>query len=98
MGAEENVLTSVNDERDDLETIKGIGPTTADALYRIGVRRLADLAQYTPHTLAEALNEQAGLEVSPKRIETSDWIGQARTLAQQAKAKRRLPEKEDLAP
>lgn len=92
MGTEEKVAPSVNDERDDLETIKGIGPKWADTLYKTGIRRFEDLAQYTPQDLAKALLEQAGVRIPSERIEANNWIGQARKLAQRAKTERALPE------
>jgi hypothetical protein len=71
-------------ERDDLRAIQGIGPKFADALYSIGIRRYGQLAHYTPAALVQALSEQTGLKVSPQRIETQDWLGQARLLAGRA--------------
>ncbi|MFQ5855166.1 MAG: hypothetical protein ACE5LU_05940, partial [Anaerolineae bacterium] len=66
--------------------------TFAEALYKIGVRRFADLAQYTPDQLSRALREQSGVKVPPERIEANNWIGQARELAQQANTEARLLE------
>ena len=66
-----------------LERVSGIGPRTAEALTRIGIRRLNDLAQATPETLAKGLFEQVGLRVSPERIAAMNWIGQAQMLQQQ---------------
>ena len=91
MGTEENVAASTDDERDDLEIIKGIGPTFADALNNIGIGRFAELAQYTPEELSRELLEQAGVRVPPERIEDNNWIGQARELAQRVETGRRLP-------
>lgn len=84
MGTEEHVAASADGKRDDLKTINGIGSKWADALHRTGVRRFEDLAQYTPHSLAKALLDQAGVKVPPERIEAKQWIGQARELAQHA--------------
>ncbi len=92
MTAQENVAASVDDERDDLETIKGVGPAFADALNIIGIRRFADLAQYTPDQLSTALLEQASARVPPERIEADNWIGQARELARRVNTERRPPE------
>ncbi|MFQ5473951.1 MAG: hypothetical protein ACE5FA_13865, partial [Dehalococcoidia bacterium] len=94
MITEENTAASVDDGRDDLETINGIGPTFAEALYKTGVRRFTDLAQYTPVELSKALLEQIGLKVPVQRIEADDWIGQARALAPQVNTERELPEEE----
>ena len=80
MGIEEQRGEPAGDERDHLASINGVGSTSADALYRIGLRRFADLAQYTPERLAQALREQAGVKISPKRIAAENWIGQAKAL------------------
>lgn len=94
MGTEKNVIASTNDERDNLEAIKGIGPSFSEALYEIGICRFADLAQYTPQDLSKVLLEQAGVRVPPERIETKDWIGQARELVQQGNTERMPPEEQ----
>jgi hypothetical protein len=80
MGTEEHKEALAGDKHDNLATIGGIGSTAADALYRIGIRRFADLAHYTPERLAKVLREQAGVKISPKRIAAENWIGQAKTL------------------
>jgi len=66
------------DEHDNLEAIEGIGPPTAAALHNIGIYRFADLAQYTPKALSDALNKQSQMEVMSKKAEK--WIEQARAL------------------
>ena len=68
----------------DLTTIDDIDPPTAEALARIGIRHAADLAAYTPATLAKLLREQGGLRVPAKRIESKNWIGQAQARVQPA--------------
>jgi hypothetical protein len=74
----ENNTKSPDTMRDDLQSLDDIGTTTAQALEKIGVHNFADLARYTPKTLSKVLREKAGLRVTEKRIETKNWIGQAR--------------------
>jgi hypothetical protein len=74
----ENNTNSPDTMHDDLQSLDDIGATTAQALDKIGIYSFADLAQYTPKTLSKVLREQAGLRVTAKRIETKNWIGQAR--------------------
>jgi subtilisin family serine protease len=71
---------------DNFETITGIGRGYAQALETVGIYSFADLAQYTPQTLAQALQTQAGVHVTARRIASEDWIGQGRRLAQQTPA------------
>jgi hypothetical protein len=81
----ENVPDAESDGRDHLEAIKGIGPHFANALYRIGIRRYAELAGYTPDTLSRELLEKTGIKVPSERIMAYDWIGQASKLAESIK-------------
>lgn len=92
MGINENDTASADNVQEGLGIIKGIGPKFAEALSQIGIRRVADLADYTPDTLSEALLNRAGVKVSPERIEANDWIGQARELAEVAKEESTPPE------
>ncbi len=68
-------------ERDDLVQIDGIAPTTEIALNSIGIRRFSDFENYTPQSLAAALDERTGTSVSAATIEQQNWIEQAKTLA-----------------
>ena len=88
MENEESTAASASDERNNLETISGIGPAFSEALHEIGIQRFEDLARYTPAELSEALAERAGVKVPPERIESNEWIGQARDLARQANTNR----------
>lgn len=68
-------------ERDDLVQIDGIAPTTEIALNSIGIRRFSDFENYTPQSLAAALDERAGASVPAATIEQQNWIEQAKMLA-----------------
>lgn len=81
-------------ERDNFEIIDGIGSTWAKALHKIGVHRFEDLARCTPQGLSKTLREKAKTNVPPGRIETKNWIGQARALAQQANTEYTPPEEQ----
>ena len=50
-------------ERDDLQTIPGIGPNMAGHLHRLGIRRVADLLGQSPEALYERDRELAGRPV-----------------------------------
>lgn len=67
---------------DDLQAIGDIGPQTAEALYRVGIKRYSDLAKYTPEQLKQVLEQQAHVRISTRRIINKDWIGQAIALAE----------------
>jgi hypothetical protein len=97
MAAQKDDLVPANPDIDDLTLIQGIGPTFSSALYRIGICRFLQLAQYTPETLSEALTQEAGSKVTPGRIGAEDWIGQARMRAGNANHKR-VSEPEDQEP
>jgi hypothetical protein len=60
---------------DDMQKIAGIGPALATRLAEAGVITYRDLASFTQERLA------AVVHVSPQRIASQDWIGQARRLA-----------------
>ena len=74
---DDDVFASQSDTHDDFETITGIDPATANALYFVGLRRYADLAQYTPESLSAVLHEEAELSIPAERIAIEDWLGQA---------------------
>ena len=85
MSLERNNFASGDDEsaRDDLRRVTGVGQVYAKALYQIGIRRFADLILYTPQALSQALLERAGVRAKADKIESEDWIGQARRLAEE---------------
>lgn len=64
---------------DDLRRIKGVGPKLSDWLRENGVTRFAQIAAWDAATVADfahRLGRMGG------RIETDDWVGQARLLAE----------------
>jgi predicted flap endonuclease-1-like 5' DNA nuclease len=86
MNTDENRTASADAAGNDLEEIDGLGESSAEALNRSGIYRLADLLHYnTPDELQQAL-EKAGEKIPLWRIEKGNWLGQARekVLAQQA--------------
>ena len=64
---------------DDFTRIVGIGRALDRRLHDAGVARYADLAALEPEGIAGKLAESVAM--SPRRIRTQDWIGQAVRLA-----------------
>lgn len=64
-------------EQDDLKVIVGIGPKIEELLNAEGVTRLAQIAAWTPEEVADFSHRLGRLG---GRIESEDWIGQARAL------------------
>ena len=91
MAVDKNTSSSTGNLQDNLETITGIGPRTAEALSHAGIHRLEDLAESTPDELARALKE-VGLRITAKQIEAMNWIGQAQALLQQAREEQVPPQ------
>jgi hypothetical protein len=87
MSQDENLTTSPEEEHDNLAELDGIGERYAAALAKAGVNSFSDLIKHTPKTLSEALRERAGVRISEKRIDSQNWIGQAR----QALGRKTLP-------
>ncbi|NIV91673.1 hypothetical protein GWN42_02435 [candidate division KSB1 bacterium] len=79
---QENSWPIARNQKDDLQLIKGIGLTTENALNRIGVYRFTDFQEYSPDSLARAL-EEADLSVQATDIEKQNWLAHARELAKQ---------------
>lgn len=67
---------------DDLKLINGIGPGVEKRLHGVGVFTYARLATLSPADIAAAVADLTGL--SAERIIKQDWIGQARTLAEES--------------
>ena len=71
----------LRDERDDLQMIKGVGPAIEKTLNELGIfrfRQIADMSEYDIDRVARRLK---GFH---SRIHREDWIGQARTLIDDA--------------
>ena len=64
---------------DDLQKITGIGPSLARRLGEAGVNSYRELASLTPEQITELLADAVG--ISPERVASQDWAGQARRLA-----------------
>ena len=64
---------------DDFQQIQGIGAAIDRRLHDAGILTYRDLAALTPEQIAASLAEVAGL--SPTRIPSQDWVGQAGRLA-----------------
>ncbi|GEM_PF-4210481 len=70
--------------RNDLTAIEGIDPITEMALNSIGIRKFNDFRGHTAETLAQALREDAGIEITAATIAEKDWIGWAELLETEA--------------
>jgi hypothetical protein len=58
-------MTAVRKVSDDLQTIPGIGPSLANDLRRLGIRRVADLRRRDPERLYDRLNRLTGVRQDP---------------------------------
>jgi hypothetical protein len=70
--------------RNDLTAIEGIDPVIEMALNSIGIRKFADFRGYTAETLAQALRERTGIEITAATIAGQDWTGWAELLETEA--------------
>jgi len=64
---------------DDFQQVQGIGAAIGRRLHDAGIHTYQDLAALTPEQIAASLAGMAGL--SPARIASQDWTGQAARLA-----------------
>jgi hypothetical protein len=71
--------TSDDQASDDFQKIAGIGEAIERRLHDAGILSYQDLAARSPEQIAARLAGMAGL--SPARIASQDWTGQARQLA-----------------
>lgn len=91
MNTDENTIASADAAGNDLEQIDGLGESSAEALNRSGIYRLADLLKFnTPDELRQAL-EDAGEKIPLWRIEKGNWLGQAREIVQARQANTEPP-------
>ena len=65
------------DEKDDLQTIKGIGPFIAEKLYALGIYTFEQVGNMTPK-IEEEVNK--AIEFFPGRVKRDQWAKQAREL------------------
>ncbi|MAI39698.1 MAG: hypothetical protein CMA09_00185 [Euryarchaeota archaeon] len=65
------------DEKDDLQTIKGIGPFIAEKLYALGIYTFEQVGNMTPK-IEEQVNK--AIEFFPGRVKRDEWAKQARQL------------------
>lgn len=65
-------------EPDDLELIKGVGPTLGALLHRLGVQRFDQIAAWGPHEVAEVDGHLGSFR---GRIDRDSWVDQAGYLA-----------------
>jgi predicted flap endonuclease-1-like 5' DNA nuclease len=65
------------DQKDDLQTIKGIGPFIADKLYALGIYTFEQVGNMTPK-IEDEVNK--AIEFFPGRVKRDEWAKQAREL------------------
>ena len=70
------------DQKDDLQTIKGIGPFIADKLYALGIYTFEQVGNMTPK-IEEEVNK--AIEFFPGRVKRDEWAKQARELKRSKK-------------
>ena len=70
------------DQKDDLQTIKGIGPFIADKLYALGIYTFEQVGNMTPK-IEEEVNK--AIEFFPGRVKRDEWAKQAKELAKNKK-------------
>ena len=62
-------------QRDDLKTIRGIGPVLEKTLNQLGVTTYQQMANFEDEDISKVTE---ALGIIPSRIERDDWIGAAR--------------------
>ena len=65
------------DDKDDLQTIKGIGPFIAEKLYALGIYTFEQVGNMTPK-IEEEVNK--AIEFFPGRVKRDEWAKQAKEL------------------
>jgi len=69
--------TASADEKDDLQTIKGIGPFIEEKLNALGIYTFSQVSKMTSE-LEEQVNE--AIEFFPGRVKRDEWTNQAKLL------------------
>jgi predicted flap endonuclease-1-like 5' DNA nuclease len=79
-GAAAPTPISDSEEKDDLQLIKGIGPSIEKTLNELGVYRFHQIAEMSEYEIDRVAQQLKGFR---SRIYREDWIGQARDLQYQ---------------
>jgi predicted flap endonuclease-1-like 5' DNA nuclease len=79
-GAAAPAPISDDEEKDDLQLIKGIGPSIEKTLNELGVYRFHQIAEMSEYEIDRVAQQLKGFR---SRIYREDWIGQARDLQYQ---------------
>jgi len=79
-GSVEAVLPADDEDRDDLQQIRGIGPAIEKTLNDLGVTRFHQIAEMSEYEIDRVAQQLKGFR---SRIYREDWIGQARDLQYQ---------------
>jgi len=77
---DDDSITPINDDRDDLKAIKGIGPAIARTLNELGIFRYQQIADMSEYDIDRVAKHLKGFR---SRIYRENWIGQARDLSDQ---------------
>jgi formate hydrogenlyase subunit 6/NADH:ubiquinone oxidoreductase subunit I len=75
--------TASADEKDDLQTIKGIGPFIEEKLNALGIYTLSQISKMTSE-LEDQVNE--AIEFFPGRVKRDEWTNQAKVLLEKGDA------------
>jgi len=93
MSTDQNLAAEADNMGDDLTEIEGLGDGSAEALYKFGIKRFADFAQYgTPDKLHAALLKAEITSIPLTRIKNKrgkkkkDWLQQAEALNQKGES------------
>ena len=70
-------MAGANGDRDELQKIKGIGPSIERTLNELGVFRFHQIAEMSEYEIDRVAQQLKGFR---SRIYREDWIGQARDL------------------
>ena len=69
-------VASLN-EKDDLQTIKGIGPFIVEKLYALGIYTFEQIGNLTPEIETQV---NKAIEFFPGRVKRDEWAKQGRNL------------------
>jgi predicted flap endonuclease-1-like 5' DNA nuclease len=80
--------TATRPPKDNLQLIKGIGPTIEKKLNAIGINSYHQISAFTPEMVEEVTK---AIKFFPRRIEKDNWISQARVLEEERKQQTQQP-------